>query len=127
MAIMYMNICGLITQRCASLSSLIIHNDHKTTLGDMARMAEDRMICSSVNSKDGIKLLLDTPLNNNPCLNILRPGILRHYFGRNVTEYLGHNESETSGNDTIVKIYTYDSGSGTSSVGMDPYNLRHVK
>ena len=80
------NICYFITQRCASLSSLVIHNDHISALGDMARMVIDKMVCSPANSKDSIKLSLDKPLNNHTCLNMLRPGVLRQYFGRNVTE-----------------------------------------
>ena len=77
MAIHNRNICDFVTQRCASLSSLIIRNNHKTALGDMARMVVDRMVCLPLSSKDSIKLLLDTPLNNYLCLNILRPGVLR--------------------------------------------------
>ena len=107
----------------ARFSSLVIHNDHKIILGDMARLAVNRMVYSPVSSKYGIELSLDTSLNNRPCLNILRPGVLRQYFGRNLTEYLGQNSSESNRNETIVKICTYASGNGTSSVGMDPYNF----
>ena len=96
---------------------------HKTTLGDMARMVIDRMVSSPLNSKDGINLSLDTPLKNCPGLNILRLGGLRQYFGRNVTEYLGQNSSKYSRIDTIVKRYTCGSGRGISLVGIDPYNL----
>ena len=85
------------------------------------------MVCLPVNSKDGIKLSLDTPLNNRPCLNILCPGVLRQYFDRNVTGYLGQNSSDSSENNTIVKRYTHGLGSGTSSVGMDIYNFMTQK
>ena len=74
-----------------SFSSLVIHNDHKTALGDMTRMVVDGMIFSPVRSNDGIKLSFDTSLNNLPCLNILRPRVLSQYLGRNVTEYLVQN------------------------------------
>ena len=107
MAIKNRHICDFVTQRCASLSSLVIHNNHKTTLGYMARIVVCRMLYSPVNSKDGIKLSLDTPLNNSPHLNILRPGVLHHYFGRNVTEYLGQKSSDSSGHNNIVKRYTW--------------------
>ena len=123
MTIKNRKICYFVTQHCTSLLSIVIHMHHKTTLSHTTRMVVERMVCSSVRSKDGIKLSLDTPLNNRPCLDIVRSEVLRQYFGRNVTEYLGQSSSESSGNDTIVKIYTYSSGSGTSSVGMDPYNF----
>ena len=123
MAIKNRHICDFVTQRCASLSSLVIHNNHKTTLGYMARIVVCRMLYSPVNSKDGIKLSLDTPLNNRPYLNILRPGVSCLYFGRNVIEYSGQNSFDSSGNDIIVKRYTHGSGSGISSVGMDPYKF----
>ena len=89
MVITNRNIRDFVTYWCASLPSPIIHNNHKTALGYMSRMVVDRMVCSSVNSKYGIKLSLDTPLKNCPCVNILLPGVLRQYFGRNITEYLG--------------------------------------
>ena len=55
---------------------------------------------------------LDKPLNNNVALNILRPAVLRQYFGTDI---------EDQGDK--VKRYTYGSGSGSSSVGMDPLNF----
>ena len=69
----------------------------------MARIGVDRILCSSVSSKDGIKLSLDTPLNNRSCLNILRPGVLHQYFVQNVTDHLEQNSYDFSGNATIVK------------------------
>ena len=88
MAINNSNICDCVTQRCASLSSLVIHNNHKTTLGHMAIMGVDRMVCSPMNSKNSIKLSLVTPLNNRQYINILHPKVLGQYFSRNVTEFL---------------------------------------
>ena len=123
MAINNRNVCGFITQRCASLLSHMIHNGHKTTLVDMVRMVVDRMVCSSVNSKYGIKLSLDTPLKNHPRINILRPWVLHQYFGRNITNYLEHNLSESNGNDTTVKRYINGSGGGISSVDMAVCNF----
>ena len=55
---------------------------------------------------------LDKPLNNDVALNILRPAVLRQYFGTNIEE-----EGDK------VKRHTYGSGSGSSSVGMDPLNF----
>ena len=48
-------------------------------------------------------------------MNILRPAVLRQYFGKNVPS----NEPL----DNEEKRQTYGSGSGTSSVGMDKYNF----
>ena len=55
---------------------------------------------------------LDKPLNNDVALNILRPAVLRQYFGTDI-EVVGDK----------VKRHTYGSGSGSSSVGMDPLNF----
>ena len=55
---------------------------------------------------------LDKPLNNDVDLNILRPAVLRQYFGTDVEEQ-----------GDKVKRHTYGSGSGSSSVGMDPLNF----
>ena len=49
---------------------------HEKILGDMARMLVDRLIYSPMNSKDIIKLSLDTPLSNCTYLNILCPGVV---------------------------------------------------
>ena len=65
-----------------------------------------------MNSADGIKLSIDKPLNNSECLNIHRPALLKQYFGKEL--------STTTEN---VEMRTYGSGSGTSSVGMDPRNF----
>ena len=46
-------ILDFVTQCYTSLSSLVIHMQHKTTLDDMARIVVDMMVYSSVNSKDG--------------------------------------------------------------------------
>ena len=73
-----------------------------------------KIIYSPINSKDGIKLLRDKPLNNQRYLNILRPAVLRQYYGANV-DVLRQSE--------LIKRYTYEYGSGISSVRMDPYNI----
>ena len=62
-------------------------------------------------------------MNNRSCLNILRPRALRQYFGWNITENLGHNSPDSSGNETIFTRYSYGSGSVTALVDMDPYNF----
>ena len=78
----------------------------------LSRTVIDELIRSPVNSKFRIKLLFDKPLNNNIGLNILRPAVLRQYFGKEVANIDGQ-----------VKRCTYGSGTGSSSVGMDPHNF----
>ena len=102
-------------QRYADLSSLVCQLPKNTVLYDMSRVIVDRLICSSLNSKTGIKISFDTPLNNARDLNITRPAVLRQYYGK-------VSEDSTQESDTSER-YTYGSGSGTSSVGMDPKNF----
>ena len=89
--------------------------EKQNKLSQPARDIIRKLIYSPINSKDGIKLSWDTPLNNQRCLNILRPAVLRQYYGANVDVI---NESNH-----FIKRYTYGYGSGTSSVGIDPYNF----
>ena len=56
--------------------------------------------------------LIDKPLNNDMELNITRPAVLRQYYGL-----------ETSICNETVERYTYGSGTGTTSVGMDADNF----
>jgi len=83
-----------------------------TLLYDYARGVVHEIITSPINSKFGIKLSLDKPLNNDIDLNILRPAVLRQYYGKEVDIQL-----------TKSKRYTYGSGTGTTSVGMDSNNF----
>ena len=83
-----------------------------TLLHDLSRKIIDELVRCPINSKHGIKLSLDKPLNNDIDLNILRPAVLRQYYGMDIEEEVDK-----------VKRYTYGSGSGTSSVGMDPHNF----
>ena len=80
-----------------------------------AREIIRKIIYSPTNSKDGIKLLWDTPLNNQRFLNILRPAVLSQYYGANLNVIRQCSE--------FIRSYTYGYGSGTSSVGMDLYNF----
>ena len=86
-----------------------------TTLANASRHIIDELICSPLNSNKGIQLSLDTPLNNPPMLNILRPAVLRQYYGLDVEEV----KDEKNG----IDRYTYGSGTGTSTVGIDPNNF----
>ena len=97
------------------LASIVAQLSNCSELAYCARQIINKIIRSPINSKEGIKLSLDTPLNNPPSLNILRPAVLRQYFGKNLP---GNNVLRNE-----IKRYTYGSGSGTSSVGMDKYNF----
>ena len=109
------DLSNLIIQRKGSLSSLVAQLSNCSQVGLHARHIVSNLIQSPINSKDGIKLSLDAPLNNPISLNIIRPAVLRQYFGNNI------DDNSTIENE--VKRYTYGSGSGTSSVGMDKYNF----
>ena len=98
-----------------SFNSLVIQFPSHTSLSNSSRSIIDKLICSDINSSNGIRLSLDTPLNNPPMLNILRPAVLRQYYSLNI-EHL-HSDINS------VRRYTYGSGTGTSSVGMDPRNF----
>ena len=92
--------------------SMVVQLPKNTLLFDLSRAIINEIICSPINSDSGIKLSLDKPLNNEIDLNVLRPAVLRQYFGKEIRNVNGK-----------AKRYTYGSGSGTSSVGMDPHNF----
>ena len=94
---------------------MVIQFPTHTTLSNSSRSIIDQLICSDINSAHGIRLSLDTPLNNPPILNLLRPAVLRQYYGLNVVDQRGISNG--------VRRYTYGSGTGSSSVGMDPRNF----
>ena len=92
--------------------SIVIQLPKNTLLYDLSRAIIDEIIRSPINSDSGIKLSLDKPPNNDIDLNVLRPAVLRQYFGKQTRKVNGK-----------AKRYTYGSGSGTFSVGMDPHNF----
>ena len=83
-----------------------------TLLYDLSRKAVDEIISFPINSKCGIKLSLDKPLNSDICLNIFRPVVLRQYYGKEVANIDGK-----------LKRCTYGSEIGSSFVGIDPNNF----
>ena len=109
------DILNYVTQRHACLASIVIQLSHKDLVGIYARNVIHSLITMPINSSEGIQLSLDTPLNNTKNLNILRPAVLRQYFGDDV--------DVISKSEKFVRRYTYGLGSGTSSVGMDPLNF----
>ena len=76
----------------------------------------DILLCSRFNSVEGIKLSLDKPMNVHTLLNINRPAVLRQYFGVKFDEL----SNVVPG---MEYRYTYEYGTGLSSVGMDPSNF----
>ena len=73
----FRNITELHVQRNNHLASLVIHTEKKNKLSQPARDIIRKLIYSPINSKDGIKLSWDTPLNNQRFLSILRLAVLR--------------------------------------------------
>lgn len=64
------------TQRDTSLASMVIQLDSTDLMGVYARNVIHTLITMPINSKHGIKLSLDTPLNNTKNLNTIRPACL---------------------------------------------------
>ena len=109
------DITELHVQRNDRLASLVIHMEKQNKLSQSARDIISKIIYSPINSKDKITLSWDTPLNNQRCLNILRPAVIRQYYGSNVDVIQESSE--------LIRRYTYGYGSDTPSVGIDPYNF----
>ena len=106
---------NLIESQCErhdSLHSMVVRLPSITTLGDRYRSVMDVLLCSRFNSSQGIKLLLDKPINMHTLLNIDRPAVLRQHFGMKVYKLSNVLPGIEYG-------YTYGSGTGISSVGMD--------
>ena len=99
-------------QRFEDLFSIVCQLPVNTLLYELSRKVVDELLTSHINSNSGIKLSLDKPLNNDICLNIFRPAVLRQYYGKEVGNIDGKS-----------KRCTYGSGTGSSSVGMDPNNF----
>ena len=94
---------------------MVIQLDSTYLMGFYARNVTHSLITMPINSKHGIKLSLDTPLDNTKNLNTIRPACLRQYFANDV-DVIRRSKK-------FVRRYTYGFGSGTSSVGLDPYNF----
>ena len=99
-------------QSYKDLSSIVCQLPPNTLFYVLGRYIIDELIQSPINSPLGIKLSLDKPLNNDVALNIFRPAVLRQYYGLEI----GNCNNK-------FRRYTYGSGSGMTSVGMDPHNF----
>ena len=73
----------------------------------LSRNILDKLFFSDINSKHGMSIVSEQPMNNDIMLNISRPAVLRQYYGNNVG-YVKNN---------IVSRTTYGY---KSSVGTDP-------
>lgn len=72
------------TQRDTSLASMVIQLDSTDLMGVYARNVTHSLITMPINSKHGIKLSLDTLLNNTKNLNTIQPACMRQYFANDV-------------------------------------------
>ena len=77
----------------------------------------NEMIMSSMDSSLGIRTTLEAPYNNKAKLNILRPAVLRQYFGQL------HHLNENLDNYEVRYTYGGGSGSACNSVGGDKNSL----
>ena len=84
---------------------MVIQFPCHTSLSNSSRFIIDKLICSDLNSANGIRLSLDTPLNNPLMMNILRPAVLRQYCSLNIEQLPGDSNS--------IRRYTYGSGTGS--------------
>ena len=92
--------------------SKVIHFSHRNKIGHLSRLIADRLVSSKFGTSDGIHLTIEKPYGTNPNFNIYRDSVLRQYFGLDVS--LKENMSQR---------YSYGTGGGISSVGIDPANF----
>ena len=85
-------------------------------LSDLARTIFDRLICSNLESKDGIKTTTDRAMGNPMEINVQRRAVLRQYYGKTYHDIKDEEIPE------YVRRATYAVGCGSISVGTDPYN-----
>ena len=105
----------IVIQRQPMLASIVAQLSNCSEIALCARHIITKIIRSPINSNEGSKLSLNTPLNNPASLNILRPAVLRQYHEKNLLRNAVLKNQ--------IKRYTYGSSSGTSSVGMEKYNF----
>ena len=96
----------------SKMSSFQIKIPLPNPLMSLCRNVLDKLILSKIDSPEGISIVTEQPMGNDLMMNILRPGVLRQYYGRNVD---GADIGESDG--TTIKRATYGFN---SSVGTDP-------
>ena len=79
----------------------------------IAFLIPSALILRGVDTIDGIQISVDKPsMCQSRVINLLRPAVLRQYFGLNL--------DISTGRDDLVWRSSYGSGSGTTSVGINP-------
>ena len=71
------------------------------------------LVTSPIDSLDGIAIVADSPECNDVMLNVVRPGVLRQYYGKNI----GFEENG------IINRVAYRSQVSFKSEGSDPYKM----
>ena len=103
-------------QQHKDLLSIVTQLQSHNLLSAYARLIIDQMICSDMESKDGIKTTTDKAMGNPIEINVNRAAVLRQYFGMSDKDTIGTNSTNK------VNRATYAVGSGSVSVGTDPHN-----
>ena len=101
-------------QHHKDLLSVAIQLKSHNLLSAYARLIIDIIICSELESKDGIKTTTERVMGNPTEMNVNRTAVLRQYFGISYEHLIGDN------NINKVSGETYAVGSGSVSVGTDP-------
>jgi len=90
----------------------VVQLSHDTYLNHLATAIIGQLICSPVSSAHGIHVTIEKLYNSAGELNVYRRSVLRQYFG------LTHSTT-----DKEVRRYSYGTGAGISSVGIDITNF----
>ena len=101
-----------IIQRHSDLLSIVIHLGSTTYLHQLASAVIDKLVSSPISSFNGIHVTIESPYSSHGLLNVYRPAVLRQYFGINYKKEYPY-----------VQRYSYGTGVGVNSVGIDPSNL----
>ena len=109
---MYSININTIYQTCKELQSLVIHLASDSYLNHLATTIADTMVSSPISSPNWIHITIDRPYKSTGELNVFRPSVLRQYFG------LTHSLTEN-----CVQRYSYGTGGGINSVGIDNSNF----
>ena len=98
------------------LYSLVIQSQNGDILSDCCRTIVDRLVCSDIDCKNGIKTTTDMAMGNTAQINVERTAVLRQYYGKS------HDDNHDDENVETIMRSTYGVGCGSGSVGTDPHN-----
>ena len=65
-----------------NLSSIVIDLLHRTDISDWANILLDNLVCSNIDSEQGLRLTVENEMNNPLMLNLERPSVIRQCFGK---------------------------------------------